>query len=91
MKKLIILLSLFTSAGVCAASPIRWHINALAYSVLICDSKYVQFYHTHICNGLTACKHQVVKLTKEEALKKGYKSCPICYPRVRPGANAGGK
>jgi len=90
MKKIIIILSLFFSAGVCAASPIKLHIKAAADSVLICDSKYAQFYHNHVCNGLTACKHQVVKITKEEALKKGYKSCPICYPRVRqvPG---GGK
>jgi hypothetical protein len=89
MKKIIIILSLLFSAGVCAAAPIKLHIRA-ADSVLICDSKYAQFYHTRVCNGLTACKHQVVKISKEEALKKGYKSCPICYPRVRTVPNSSG-
>jgi hypothetical protein len=89
MKKIIVVLSLFIGITVCAASPIKPHI-AVGDSVLICDSKFAQFYHTHVCGGLKECKHQVVKLTKEEAVKKGYKSCPICYPRVRQ-VPAGGK
>ena len=83
MKKIIIVFLLLISTNVCFASETKPLKKPAGDTVLICDSKYAFFYHTHVCNGLTACKHQIIKVTVAQAAKLKYKPCPICYPRLR--------
>lgn len=48
-------------------------------TVLICDSVNATAYHTHQCNGLSKCTHEVKTITLSEAKKLGYKPCGFCY------------
>lgn len=50
-----------------------------ADSVLICQSKSAHAYHSYICSGLSRCKHKIIKMSKEDAIKAGYKPCGFCY------------
>jgi hypothetical protein len=51
----------------------------LSDEVLICDSKSAYAYHSHYCQGLKRCKAEVIKMTKEEAIRIGRKPCGYCY------------
>lgn len=57
----------FTSAPKRVESP-----NTQVY---ICDSSGATKYHyTKSCRGLNACKHQIIKVSLTEAIKKGKKT-----------------
>jgi hypothetical protein len=66
MKK-ILLLFVFT----CLTSFVN-----VADNVYICNSKGAKKYHLkEFCRGLSACKHEVVKVTLKEAKEKGLDLC----------------
>ena len=54
-------------------------IKVLRDSVYICQSKSAYAYHNYECRGLARCTHGIIKITKAEAIKLGYKPCKICY------------
>ena len=48
--------------------------------VYVCDSSTSVAYHSkNDCRGLKKCKHEVIYITKPEAVKKGKRACKICY------------
>ncbi len=48
----------------------------VADDVYICNSKGAKKYHLkEFCRGLSACKHEVVKVTLKEAKEKGLELC----------------
>jgi hypothetical protein len=48
----------------------------VADNVYICNSKGAKKYHLkEFCRGLSACKHEVVKVTLKEAKEKGLDLC----------------
>ncbi|MBF6642144.1 hypothetical protein IVB69_11685 [Flavobacterium sp. J49] len=47
-----------------------------ADNVYICNSKGAKKYHLkEFCRGLSACKHEVIKVTLKEAKEKGLDLC----------------
>jgi methylphosphotriester-DNA--protein-cysteine methyltransferase len=48
-------------------------------SVLICKSKSAYAYHRYECKGLKHCTYTIVKVTKAQAVKMGYRPCKLCY------------
>ena len=79
MNKIIIMLSLLISVSAGNATAIKLHTKTTIDSVYICQSRSAYAYHSHICRGLARCTHGIVKLTKAQAIKIGYKPCKICY------------
>lgn len=48
----------------------------LSDRVYVCDSKHAKKYHlTEDCQGLKKCIHQVIKLSREQALNRGLGLC----------------
>lgn len=49
--------------------------------VFICNSSSAVAYHdTKLCNGLNRCTHEILEVTKKEAIDKyGRRACKICY------------
>jgi len=50
--------------------------------VYICVSPTAEAYHKSKdgCKGIMACTHQVMKVSKEDAIKKyKYRACKICF------------
>ena len=50
--------------------------------VYICVSKNAVAYHKskNQCRGLGKCTHDIIKVTKEDAIRKyKYRACKICY------------
>ncbi|EDM35364.1 hypothetical protein PBAL39_12880 [Pedobacter sp. BAL39] len=50
--------------------------------VYICISETAVAYHKtrDTCKGIKACNHQILKVTKEQAMKKyKYRACKLCY------------
>lgn len=78
MKKLlfILFLTLGTSGISTAVAP---SVKVVRDSVYICQSRSAYAYHKYECRGLARCTHGIVKITKAEAVKRGYKPCKICY------------
>ncbi len=79
MKKILIILTLLASAHIGTATPINSHLKARIDSVYICQSRSAYAYHSYECRGLSRCTHGIVKITKAQAIKLGYKPCKICY------------
>jgi hypothetical protein len=77
MKQIILILTVFvaTSYGFHPAAVNKSHSDI----VLICQSKDAKVYHSHECSGLAHCTHQVVKISKSEAIKMGRRACRNCY------------
>jgi hypothetical protein len=48
-------------------------------SVYICQSRSAYAYHAYECRGLARCTHGIIKITKAQAIKMGYRPCKICY------------
>jgi hypothetical protein len=80
MKKSIIIFLLLISAGVSKAASVPVTYKKVAIdSVYICQSKSAYAYHKYECRGLARCTHSIVKITRAQAVKLGYKPCKICY------------
>jgi len=47
--------------------------------VLICNSSGSKSYHLNYCQGLRRCQSEVLKLTKQLAIKEGRSPCGYCY------------
>ncbi|WP_291131011.1 hypothetical protein [Flavobacterium sp. UBA7682] len=48
----------------------------IADNVYICNSKGAKKYHLkEFCRGLSACKHEVIKVTLKQAKEKGLDLC----------------
>lgn len=49
--------------------------------VYVCDSSTSVAYHeTKECKGLNRCKHDIINITKKDAIDKyGKRACKICY------------
>lgn len=79
MKRVIIVLSLLVSISSANAIAIAPRIKAVADSVYICQSKSSYAYHSHVCRGLAHCTHGIIRVSKAQAIKIGYRPCKICY------------
>lgn len=48
----------------------------IAENVFICNSKSAAKYHySPTCRGLNACKHEIIKITLEDAQARGFGLC----------------
>ncbi|MBP6730961.1 MAG: hypothetical protein KA149_02820 [Chitinophagales bacterium] len=47
--------------------------------VYICISPGASKYHSHYCQGLKKCSHEVKSVTVKQAVDKGYGPCGYCY------------
>ncbi len=48
--------------------------------VYICLSPNAYAYHSNPnCKGLSRCRHTIVKVSEQEARRRGYRRCRICY------------
>ncbi len=48
--------------------------------VYICLSPNAYAYHTNLyCRGLNRCRHKIIKVTEQEAIRRGYRPCRICH------------
>ncbi|NNT71668.1 hypothetical protein HKT18_05495 [Flavobacterium sp. IMCC34852] len=66
MKKAVLLLVFVTLTS----------FNGIADNVYICNSKGAKKYHLkEFCRGLSACKHEVIKVTLKEAKERGLDLC----------------
>lgn len=66
MKKLVVLLCCISLTS----------FSNKADEVYICKSKGAKKYHLkEFCRGLSACKHEIVKVTLKEAKAKGLDLC----------------
>jgi hypothetical protein len=79
MKKIIIVLSLLIGVSVGNAATLKPYPKPAVDSVYICQSKSAYAYHSHECRGLARCTHGIVKVSKAQAIKMGYRACKICY------------
>jgi len=79
MKKAIIILSLLISVSTGNATVLMPQFKPSVDSVYICQSRSAYAYHSHICRGLARCTHGIVRITRAQAIKMGYKPCKICY------------
>jgi hypothetical protein len=78
MRKFIVILVLcygFAMANAAALPEIAQKTD----SVYICQSKSAYAYHSYQCKGLARCTHTIVKMTRAQAVKFGYKAYKICY------------
>jgi hypothetical protein len=74
MKKLIFTLTLLLGATLLINAD-RLQNHTEQSKVYICNSQDATKYHlTTSCQGLNACKHEIIKVTKEEAYDKGKKT-----------------
>ncbi|MCL1937751.1 MAG: hypothetical protein FWF52_05065 [Candidatus Azobacteroides sp.] len=48
-------------------------------TVTICTGKYSKRYHNSICRGMKACKGEVKKVKRWEAMNMGLTPCGYCY------------
>jgi hypothetical protein len=55
------------------------NVRAQVDSVLICKSRSAYAYHRYECRGLKHCTYTIVKLSRAEAVKMGYRPCKVCY------------
>jgi len=79
MKKIILVATLLISISVSQATIVTPFLRPTVDSVFICQSKSAYAYHSFECRGLAHCTHTIVKITKAQAIKLGYKACKICY------------
>ncbi len=79
MKRVIFILSLLVSVNIGNAAVVNPHVKVTVDSVYICQSKSSYAYHSHVCRGLAHCTHGIIKISKAQAIKRGYKPCKICY------------
>jgi len=57
-------------------------INKKDELVYLCTGYWASAYHKNSkCDGILSCKQTIVKINKTEALKKGRKSCKMCYSK----------
>lgn len=48
-------------------------------NVLICNSSSAYAYHSYECRGLSRCRSDISRVTKNEAQSMGRTPCKICY------------
>jgi hypothetical protein len=77
MKRLILVFALLANISIGNALSIAHRTKT--DSVFICKSKSAYAYHAYECRGLARCTHQILKVSKAEAIKMGYKPCGYCY------------
>ncbi|AMP99153.1 hypothetical protein AY601_2258 [Pedobacter cryoconitis] len=75
MKRSLILIFVFIT-GTIAFKASCTEAPQLVY---ICISKGSEKYHSHVCHGFKRCTHERKQVTLNEAVKRGYKPCKICY------------
>jgi hypothetical protein len=78
MRKFLFILVLCFGFGMASAVALP-KIAQKIDSVYVCQSKSAYAYHSYQCRGLARCTHTIVKMTKAQAVKFGYKPCQICY------------
>ena len=78
MYKLLTLLVLVI-AGSCSGAPVSAQTTGNADTVLICKSKAAHAYHRYECGGLKHCTYKLARMTRAQAVAKGYRPCKICY------------
>lgn len=70
--KTLLLLFLLSGHGRCTPAP----TTAAPDSVYICDSPGAKKYHLRQnCKGLTHCQHRIIKISLEQAKRKGRTLC----------------
>lgn len=79
MKRILIILTLLLSISVSNLTAVVPFAKARVDSVYICQSRSAYAYHSYECRGLSRCTHGIVKITKAQAIKLGYRPCKICY------------
>ena len=79
MKKAILIISMLISVSISNAASIKPHVKPAIDSVYICQSRSAYAYHKYECRGLARCTHGIIKVSKAQAIKMGYKPCKICY------------
>ena len=80
MHKLLILFIL-TAASSCGGPAVNAQAMSKADTVLICKSKAAHAYHRYECGGLKHCTYQLARMTREQAVAKGFRPCKICYKK----------
>ncbi|MDB5122349.1 MAG: hypothetical protein JWP94_478 [Mucilaginibacter sp.] len=79
MTKSILVLAILIGMGISSASPSRRFTRLAVDPVYICISNTAHKYHNdRDCRGLAKCTHQIRKVSKDQAIKMGYKPCKIC-------------
>lgn len=54
--------------------------KSVVLKVYVCDSSTSVAYHdTKTCRGLNKCSHEIIYITKTDAIAKGKRACKICY------------
>jgi len=77
MRTLMILLGF--AMGIACNNPTARANVSQTDTVLICKSKNAHTYHRYECRGLKHCTYTVIKMTKAQAIKSGYRACKFCY------------
>lgn len=55
-------------------------VEAKSQTVYYCTGSNAKKYHSSShCRGLRKCSYRIVKCSKSEARKKGFRPCKICY------------
>lgn len=78
MYKLLTLLVLFIACS-CNGPSVSAQTTGNADTVLICKSKAAHAYHRYECKGLKHCTYQLARMTRSQAVAKGFRPCKICY------------
>lgn len=55
------------------------HAKTQTSSVYICISPTAHRYHSHMCQGLRNCTHEIREVTIQKAVELGYTACGFCY------------
>lgn len=80
MKRLILSIALLIAGISGIMSVDAKYYDASASEVYVCTGKYAKKYHNdYECKGLQKCSAEIITLTVEEAEKRGYTKCKICY------------
>lgn len=59
---------------------IEFFVDAKSQTVYYCSGPNAKKYHSSShCRGLRKCSCRIVKCSKSEAQKKGFRPCKICY------------
>jgi hypothetical protein len=83
MRTLALLFTISTLFSFTSPSRIK-PVFAKAEYVYICNSTTAYAYHSiKDCSGLNRCTHEILKITKDEAVDKyGRKPCKVCYQLI---------
>lgn len=90
-KNFVVLLMLFAggesySQAAVAYPPAKSKPSSQVTMVWICTGDYAYAYHNNRrCRGLNRCKERIVKVPKQKALDRNYRSkpCGYCYKKRR--------